>query len=175
MGGWPSTRACFSGTIMGWVMRSVYLLSCASLLSLYHKMTVGAEVCLSFTNATDMMQAPISHSLRSASKCVAASGMHSWYENSEERYSHKYQQRSNEEQPGFRIAEIRGPPQAVAFGDKHGRVVRIVVKKSSIPVAVIIAVKVGIAITISGCVSFPLSRQEQDEDGSNQEYAYQQD
>src|SRR5690348_6458598 len=112
--------------------------------------------------------------LRGASKRMAPGRMTSSQENAEERYHQRYQQHSNKDQPAFGVAEIHGPPQAVAFGNKHRGIIRIVVKKAAIPVAIIIAIKVA-AITISRCVSFTLGWQEQDKHGGNQEYPNQQD
>jgi len=99
-------------------------------------------------------------------------------EDPEERQHQGQQQRSDQDQLAHRVAKIHGPSQAVALWDKRIRIVGIVVQEVSIPVPIIIAENGTSALTISGCASFcpgTLSRQEQDEDESNQESTDQQE
>src|SRR5579863_8524032 len=115
--------------------------------------------------------------LRMACKRMASNGCRARNEDVEDKQHQGQQQRSDQEEFTPRIAEIHGPPQAIALWDKHRRIVRIVVKEATIPVPIIITEHVVGALTISGCARFcpgTLRMPDQDEDEGNQQTTHQQ-
>jgi len=54
------------------------------------------------------------------------------------------------------VTKIQGPPKIVSFFGKQGRIVRVAVKESSIPVAIIAAENFGRWFSINGRVRFTL-------------------
>jgi hypothetical protein len=109
---------------------------------------------------------------------VASIGYSARDEDGDEREHQWHQQRSDKHQLALWVTEIHGPPEAEALWDKQCRIVGIVVKEASNPVAIIIAVNGVGVLTIIGCVRFcsgTLRMPQQDEDKGKEKYTHQQD
>jgi len=108
-----------------------------------------------------------------ASRWVASNGGRTRNEHGKDYPEYQdQQQRSNQDQFGLRVAKIQGPTETVALFDKQSRVVGIVVREPSIPVAIIIAENDVGALTIFGYARFcpgTLRMPKQDEDEDNHE------
>jgi len=109
---------------------------------------------------------------------VTSNGCRAKEEDVEDKQHQGQQQRCNQEEFAPRVAEIHGPPEAVALRDKHSRIVGIVVKEACRPVPIIIAENGAGELTISGCARFcpgTLRMPEQDEDDGKQQSTHQQE